>query len=103
MANYNMHDDNFRRLLEMARARIREGDLPANKNTPCSRSSDSKHQDYCRVCGEVIRSEELFWYQLDWCSTGRPDPQQRGPIKPVLHMLCHSAWSIAAKEPEDSG
>lgn len=34
MASYNMDDDNFRDLLEKARAGIRKGDLPANKNTP---------------------------------------------------------------------
>ena len=92
MANYNMHDDKFRELIEKARAKIREGDLPADRNTGYAQSGDSRHQDYCRVCEEVIRLEEPCWRQLNWDSSGRPDPHQRGPIKPELHMLCYSAW-----------
>jgi hypothetical protein len=97
-----MEGPEFAQLIAEARAKIREGDLPEDIHVSSAQCSDSKHQDFCRVCGEVIRTGELVWYQLDWYSTGRPDPHMLGPKKPELHLMCHMAWSIAAKELEDA-
>jgi hypothetical protein len=101
MADYNLHDEEFRELLEKARSKIRDGDLPSNTDIP--RSQPDRHQDYCRVCEQVIGLQELLWYQLEWYSKGRPDPHQRGPRKPELHAKCYAAWWNAARELEDAG
>lgn len=45
----------------------------------------------------VIGPDETLWVRLDFYSQGRPDPHQRGPIKPELHAVCYSAWWVEAE------
>jgi len=89
----------------LARERIDAGDLPRTTDVAWeTHTGTAGHRDSCRVCGEIIGPDEMLWVRLDFYSQDRPDPHQRGPIKPELHAACYSAWwveaeGLAAKSP----
>ena len=86
----------------LARARIKDGTLPATPVTQTlhKATSDTKHFSPCAVCGDAIHDDNF--YSIDTGQTLRAHPQGVSS-NPEMHIICFHGWRAAVTETSQYG